>query len=424
MNRLYVTPRLLKISGVCAGLFFLVSMVFPQDNLSFVNIDKNLGFTDQEIITQSVAHPGTSSAIKAVLQKAENGEDIVIGAIGGSITMGAAASTAPENRYINLVARWFCHTYPDSKVTLFNAGIGATNSKFGALRARHDLLQYNPDLVIFEFSVNDNVNNRASAGSEGLIRQILGSDNRPGLIMLGMMNKWVKNVQHKHMPLAIHYNIPFFSLRNLCEERITGNRLDPGKILADAVHPNTTGHRLTARMIILQLEKIRQSVLPAENHARTMPEPLYTDIFEKVEFTNAPELKFVDKKGWHLTEHAATKDQHWRIHDKPIIEYVWNTRDPDNIVNYHYTGTFFAITFYQYPSGTRAGSVTIEIDGISYGSLDGEGEQTWGGMHKTVCAGMDLPYKTHRVSLKWIPPGSEETPLTGFDIIAFSHGTK
>ena len=71
MNRLYVPHKLLKISGVCAGLFFLLSMVFPQDNLSFVSIDKPLGFNDEEIITRSVAHAGNSSAIHAVFEKAE-----------------------------------------------------------------------------------------------------------------------------------------------------------------------------------------------------------------------------------------------------------------------------------------------------------------------------------------------------------------
>jgi hypothetical protein len=36
-----------------------------------------------------------------------------------------------------------------------NAGIGATDSDYGSLRAQRDVLSKNPDLVIIEFAVND-----------------------------------------------------------------------------------------------------------------------------------------------------------------------------------------------------------------------------------------------------------------------------
>ncbi|MFW5645515.1 MAG: SGNH/GDSL hydrolase family protein, partial [Bacteroidota bacterium] len=347
---------------------------------------------------------------------------IVIGAIGGSITMGAAAET-PEERWINLVARWFCKTFPDTKVSLYNAGIGATNSKFGALRAYEDLLQYKPDIVFFEFSVNDNVNDMPEKGAEGLLRQILTSASDPGVIMVGMMNRWGENVQDKHLPLAKHYNIPFISFRNLFAPRIKDEKIDPEWILADDVHPNSLGHRLTARMIILQLENANNSnSLTLRTKAPEIPDPLYSDQLENVVFYKAPQVNFSQNKGWILKEHEATMDQSWQLHGKPVIGEVWNAVKTGSVITFDYEGTFFALTYYQYKAGSASGLVRIEIDGISYGQLRAEGDQTWGGMHKTVLKGLNLPYGKHRVRIELMDPGYIHSVAQGFDIIALAHG--
>ena len=145
--------------------------------------------------------------------------------------------------------------YPYITVQFYNAGIGTTNSTFGALRTYTDLLQYQPDIVIFEFSINDSQNDRVEEGAEGLLRQILTSEKGPAVIMLAMMNQWGGNVQEKHIPLAQHYNIPFVSFRNMFEPMLKDSIISPKQLLADAVHPNTTGHELAGRIVNLVLDK-------------------------------------------------------------------------------------------------------------------------------------------------------------------------
>lgn len=412
-----------------AGIFLMTGLLavpsaFCQEALSFVELTGELGLSDSQIKNGSLTGAPDFSRIQQVFSRAERGEDLVIGAIGGSITMGAAAGVAPEDRWINLVARWFQMKFPEVDVYLYNAGIGATNSKFGALRAQHDLLQYEPDMVFFEFSVNDNVNDMVQEGSEGLLRQALHCTSEPGIIMLGMMNRWGDNVQEKHLPLASHYDIPFISLRNLCESRITSGQLDPRLILADDVHPHTAGHRLTARMILLHLEEAFSQRSRETEKTTVIPEPLYSDMLEKVVFHNAAELSMVVYSGWQLQEHAVTRDQHWRLHGKRIIEKVWNAVEPGSEWTLAYEGTFFAITHYLYQAGAGAGTVSVKIDGVEQGVIRGEGEQTWGGYHQTRFFGQELSHGEHLVTITLTEGVQQDDGSAGFGIIAVSYGTE
>lgn len=418
MNKIYSLFLMLFL------YFFLNPAASAQTDLSFIDISDKLELSDQEILKRSIINTGDISRIQKVLKKAESGEEIVIGAIGGSITMGAAASTAPEDRWINLVARWFCLSYPNAKVSLYNAGIGATNSTFGALRAWNDLLKYKPDLVFFEYSINDNTNEMPEVGSEGLLRQLLSAEKEPAVIMVAMMNKWGDNVQEKHIPLARYYQLPFLSLRNLCEPMFKDKSLDPDLILDDAVHPNTFGHRLTARMLVLFLANKADAADEVEKNEKEIPKPLYSDRLEYVSFANAKDLKFKNSRGWELTDHQVTKNQNWRLNGKPIIEKVWTSKESGSILEFEYEGTFFAITYYLYKAGINAGIISIEIDNEKLDPVNGQGEQTWGGMHHTSFLGMDLPYGKHFVKIKLENSEAQKNPLTGFDIIALSFGTR
>jgi hypothetical protein len=108
----------------------------------------------EAILKRSLVAPGDAAPLSRVFAKAERGEKLVVGVIGGSITQGAKA-TKPEKRYPNVMAQWWRDQYPKTEVTLVNAGIGATGSNYGALRVQRDLLSKNPDFVIVEYSCND-----------------------------------------------------------------------------------------------------------------------------------------------------------------------------------------------------------------------------------------------------------------------------
>ena len=408
-----------------ASISFAASFtVYSQEAYSGSDKVDVLNIQDEILLKQSLYHTGDLSRIKTVLTKAERGEDIVVGVIGGSITMGASASTAPEDRWANLVAKWFCDKYPDITVRFYNAGIGATNSTFGAMRAWTDLLQYKPDFVVFEYSINDNGNERRQESSEGLLRQLLNSEPNPGVVMLGMMNRWGDNVQDKHLPLAQHYDIPFVSFRNVCEPLIKEGSISPEQVLADAVHPNTTGHLLTAKIINLVLESAYNSENRSKTEIEKLPAPLFTDMFENVEFMRAPDMKFKLNKGWELIAHDASLNAHWRLHGKRIIGKVWNTTEIGSKLEFEYEGTFLSLSYYVYKATIPKANIKVIIDGKNYGVVKGTGEQTWGGLSKTIILGEELTLGKHEVVIELLPSEGIEDGENGFDIVALGFGTK
>ena len=96
---------------------------------------------------RGISNPGNLYRMKKLMARAEAGETLNIGFLGGSITQGCLAS-APELCYAYRVFQWWEKTFPQAKFHYINAGIGGTTSHFGTARAESDLLSHKPDFVI------------------------------------------------------------------------------------------------------------------------------------------------------------------------------------------------------------------------------------------------------------------------------------
>ena len=84
--------------------------------------------------------------LKNLMKRAANGESLVIGFLGGSITQGSLSST-PKNCYAYLVYEWWKKSFPNAAFSFVNGGIGGTTSHYGGARAWKDVLCYRPDIV-------------------------------------------------------------------------------------------------------------------------------------------------------------------------------------------------------------------------------------------------------------------------------------
>lgn len=92
--------------------------------------------------------------LKECMRRAEKGGSLTIGFLGGSITQGSLASEHKKT-YAYRVYSWWKETFPQAEFAYVNGGIGGTTSHYGAARAVADLLMYQPDFVVVDFSVND-----------------------------------------------------------------------------------------------------------------------------------------------------------------------------------------------------------------------------------------------------------------------------
>lgn len=98
------------------------------------------------------------TALAAVMKKAGSKEKVVIACIGGSITQGMISDGSSDAQlsfkkpYADIFFEWWTDTFPDTEFEFVNAGIGGTDSYLGVHRVKKDVLEYEPDLVLVEFS--------------------------------------------------------------------------------------------------------------------------------------------------------------------------------------------------------------------------------------------------------------------------------
>lgn len=201
------------------------------------------------------------------MRRAMRGERLTIGFFGGSITQGSLA-TRPEYTYAYRVFCWWKQTFPEAELHYVNGGIGGTTSHFGGARAVEDMLMYQPDFVVIDFSVNDDADSFFQETYEGLLRRMLTWSSEPALLILNnVFYKTGCNAQEYHNALAGRYGIPFVSIKDTIYRKLEQGKYTLEELTPDGLHPNDLGHRLVAEEIIRCLEKIRTECIAQEPDA-------------------------------------------------------------------------------------------------------------------------------------------------------------
>ncbi len=198
---------------------------------------------------------GSRARLAKVFRKAQAGEPITIAYLGGSITQGSSAAS-PDTAYAGLTTDWFRKTFPDSKITAVNAGIGATGSYIGVYRTDRDVLSASPDLVFIDFSVNDTTEHtdRNIASYDGVIRKIWSADCAPAIVTIAMTMEDGTSFQKYHSEVCKAYGIPMISYHDAILDVIKNGHIKWTDISDDNIHPNSVGHVVLTEMITAWLQ--------------------------------------------------------------------------------------------------------------------------------------------------------------------------
>lgn len=195
--------------------------------------------------------------LKNLMKRAANGESLVIGFLGGSITQGSLSST-PKTCYAYLVYEWWKKSFPNAAFSFVNVGIGGTTSHYGGARAWKDVLCYRPDIVTVDFSVNDDANEFFEETYEGMLRRLLAAPSAPAVVVLNnVFYDTGKNAQDYHNRIADHYGIPHVSIKDTVYPDVESGKIVRADITPDNLHPNDKGHRLVADEICKLLDSIK-----------------------------------------------------------------------------------------------------------------------------------------------------------------------
>jgi lysophospholipase L1-like esterase len=201
-------------------------------------------------------HLGNSDRIEKVMEKASQGKPVVLAFLGGSITQGSLASS-PEKCYAYLVYQWWREMFPDVEFQYINAGIGGTTSQFGCARVREDVLAYEPDFVVVDFTVNDENTELFLETYESLIRILLSDECEPAVMALcNVYYDSGKSAMDQHRRVLEHYGVPYVSIGETVYEDVLCGGMRVEEITSDGLHPNDRGHRAVADVVCGLLEVV------------------------------------------------------------------------------------------------------------------------------------------------------------------------
>ncbi len=214
----------------------------------------------------SIVSLGDANYLSAVFDKAEKEKELSIVYLGGSITQGCHAQTE-DKRYVNLSAKWWEKSFPETKLSFFNAGIGATTSQFGAARADEHVLDKKPDLVFVEFSVNDDNTQLFRETYESLIRKLLKAQSVKAVVVINnLFYEDGHNAQEIHNEIAKHYGLPIVSVRDYIYPHIASGEEKREDYTTDMLHPNDKGHAMIAVRYQNKSLNIKSEGFTADTH--------------------------------------------------------------------------------------------------------------------------------------------------------------
>ncbi len=186
--------------------------------------------------------------------------EITLGFIGGSITDGRVPYNWPEP-----VAAWFVERFPGLRVTVENAGIGATGSELAVFRAQRDLIDRGCDLVFVEFAVNDGgePTEKRNRTREGLLRKLLAGDGRDVVLVYTFGQGMYEEMMAGAMPdtigefeaLGAHYGLGSVWMGLHALREVQAGRMRWEEWLPDGIHPQYRGSLSYGQSVQAYLER-------------------------------------------------------------------------------------------------------------------------------------------------------------------------
>ena len=219
-------------------------------------------------------------------RKARAKEPISVVFFGGSLTYGANASNPDTTSWRGLMMDYLIKKYPNTPIHFHDGAIGGTGSDLGMFRLQRDVLSKKPDLVFYDFTVNDGADGtdiEHLASYEGILRKMVGA----GIPVVQEFftfkfyrapeaYKLQRYLDHKKIAEAYH-TATGDALALICEKVHSGEVPENDIWPADMAHPYDYGYTLFFDAVRDGLEKAL-----ADGRVCVVPEkPVFSDKFNK-----------------------------------------------------------------------------------------------------------------------------------------------
>lgn len=152
----------------------------------YQRLENMLAGEDEELNKDAIYSEGNLTRLAAAIKKSKSGKKVTIVCYGNGANTGILLDVVrAENTYNELLSDWWNNNIGPCQV--IRAGTDNITSITACYRVEHDVLRYNPDLVLLDFAVQDNIGGAATTnavGYDNLIRSILEHKSKPAIISL------------------------------------------------------------------------------------------------------------------------------------------------------------------------------------------------------------------------------------------------
>jgi lysophospholipase L1-like esterase len=382
-----------------------------------VTVQPNLDY--DKMIKASLVSTGNNYRIKNAIEKAENGEEVTIAYIGGSITEGYNAPRGKD--YATKSYEYFKKTFgkdDGSNVKFINAGMAGTPSSLGMVRYNRDVVdrsQSAPDIVFIEFAVNDNDDYTRGDAYESLVRNILNADNKPAVVLLFAVFKSKWNLQDRLQPVGEHYNLPMISIKDAVVPELNSGALTNAEFFSDEYHPTEYGHTIMADCINHYFKTIGKED-KAEKDITIPDEAKIGKSFEGIKMLDSTSsVKGISIKAGGFSEKdmvlgtfaggIKTFPNNWKHTAKSGKNPLKITLECKNLV-----------IVYKYSSSNTFGSVDVYVDGTKTKTYNGYSSGGWNNPVTQIVFNNDKSEK-HTIEIKMAPNNESKE----FAILAFGY---
>jgi len=218
----------------------------------------------------SLVSVGNTSRLNEKIAALENGGEVTVGFIGGSITYGYTVK--PEECFASRVCGYLKEKYSSGTVNYVNKGISGTPSILGNLRLERDILQNNADIIFVEYAVNDGMEDDYKESYDSLVYTALKSEKEPAVVLVLNRTKEGHSAQEHMKEIGEYYSLPMISTADAFTDALDRGDIKWEDYYNDSSHPSPEGHRLFCDMIANAVEKS----LETQSDEYTVPEqPLY-----------------------------------------------------------------------------------------------------------------------------------------------------
>ncbi len=244
------------------------------------------------MVNRSLMTTGDMTRMANVLSKAQNGEEITVAYLGGSITYGmTVAPNEPEKCWAYRSTEWLREQFPDATVNYINAGMSGTPSILGNARLERDVLAYDPDIVFVEFAVNDGNSSEYQVAYDSLVRTLLTQDKDIAVVLLFTVIESGHTCQEYMSKVGEQYGLPMISEPNSLGVEFADGRMAWTDYSDDQSHPNEAGHKIVTDFVTNYYENVIPYI--AENVgevSKELPDPVYSKRYMNMHYVDNQQI--------------------------------------------------------------------------------------------------------------------------------------